>query len=261
MYILGYALWKSNFKKMAEEQKSFLERINVKIVVPVMAIITSISGYIAVIKDQEATLAQKELETELKQKEFKNSIKLMLFKEVKEAIQENNPKSKEVTLTFLEEFCNDEAELVRKFKSLMYDKASNQDIVSLASNYSEIDSTMKTSALELKTIDTNFYKIDVFYLEDIIAESVPRAKKIVEILEEKYPKFKIRLRILPREVNAMKGFRIGANQIRFEASEEKIATEIYNEINTKEIFPLERPVQKKISFQTPNYISVFVRNM
>ena len=107
----------------------------------------------------------------------------------------------------------------------------------------------------------NTFTIDVFYLESIKQEALPRAKQIKELLTAVWPTFNIRLRLLPREVNARSGYRIDANQVRYEKGEETIAQKCLNAIVSKKIFTLEQPVLHEVKKVTSNYISVFVRNM
>ena len=87
--------------------------------------------------------------------------------------------------------------------------------------------------------------------------------KIKLALEQAQPTYKVRLRKLPRNINAKSGYRISANEIRYEANEKEVAEEILRIIQEKQVFEFEQPRLKQIrpSKPTPNYISVFVRNM
>lgn len=105
------------------------------------------------------------------------------------------------------------------------------------------------------------FKIDVFYLEDVINEAKPRAQKIVNLLKERYPDYQIRIRLLPRSINAQSGYRISANEIRFEENEKSLALEVQKLLNINKVFQLEKPVLHQITYHTPNYISIFVRNI
>lgn len=107
------------------------------------------------------------------------------------------------------------------------------------------------------------YAIDVFYLEDIIKEAEPLAEKVCSLLRSKYSKYTIRKRLLPKTINARKGYRIDCNQIRYDigSDEEKLARGILNEIQEDSIFKKEQPILKGINQNTKNYMSIFVRNM
>jgi hypothetical protein len=103
--------------------------------------------------------------------------------------------------------------------------------------------------------------VDVFYLTDIEAEALPKAEMIVAEINKTYGhKYLARLRVLPSAVNARSGYRIDANQIRFEKEEEQYAGEIRALVVSRKILPLEQPFLKVVRNNTPRYISVFIRN-
>jgi hypothetical protein len=113
--------------------------------------------------------------------------------------------------------------------------------------------------MEQEQVISDRFTIDVFYLETIEREAEPRAQQIVSILQQKYPQYQIRKRKLPRNINAQPGYRVSGNEIRFEIDEGQIAVEIKALIDG--VFPREKPILHKITYSTPHYISVFVRNM
>lgn len=104
--------------------------------------------------------------------------------------------------------------------------------------------------------------IDVFYLDDIVAESRPRAEKIVSLLRTSFPYYAVNLRLLSSKVNKSNpGFGIQQNMIHCEQSEFGLADSVLQLIKANHVFQLEQPVIRKVEFKTPAYISVFVRNM
>ena len=104
------------------------------------------------------------------------------------------------------------------------------------------------------------YIIDVFYLEDLVNEAKPRGEKIVALLRKEFPNYIVRLRLLSSQTNAGNGYRIQANLIRCERIEADIAYKILGIIKGNNIFTMEQPQVQIISYPTPNYISIFVRN-
>jgi hypothetical protein len=105
------------------------------------------------------------------------------------------------------------------------------------------------------------YKIDVFYTQDIEAESKPRAQKIYNLLLQKYPDCTISIRVLSKAANAQSGYSVQQNEIRYEQSEKEAFNELQNVINNAGILEKEQAVGHIVRNYTPNYISVFVRNM
>ena len=122
----------------------------------------------------------------------------------------------------------------------------------------------KTTAFiqQEKQITSGNFTIDVFYLEDVIEEAEPRAQKIEEALKSEFPDYQVRVRRIPRNMNAQSGYRISANEIRYEKDEKEIAQKIFSIIEAKRIFDMEQPRLNEInpSKPSPNYVSIFVRN-
>lgn len=113
-------------------------------------------------------------------------------------------------------------------------------------------------------IKAGTFTIDVYYLEDLIKESRPRAQKIVSLLQRSYPQYKVNLKFLPSATNSKSkngAFNIEQNMIHCEKSESALADAVLEIIKANKVFPLEQPVKRFVSYRTPNYISVFVRNM
>ena len=185
-----------------------------------------------------------------------------MYSEVRDAISRNEPNVQKAVLLLVNELLADD--------SLFKDQLVT---ILLASPNTTRDVRKEQEAIETKSFEfsqaeKNKYNaelmtIDVFYLEEIIKEAKPRAEKIIELLKKEYPSYRIRLRLLPRYLNARSGYRIGQNEIRFEYSEEAIATKIDSLIRINKIFKLEQPKLKQIfpKTESPNYISIFIRNM
>ena len=105
------------------------------------------------------------------------------------------------------------------------------------------------------------FKIEVFYLPDIIREAKPRAEKIAELLKKQFPQSNILVVPLTVEQNSRAGYRISANQIRCEGSELEFAQKVLATISSGKVFQKEQPIIHFTTSITKDYISIFVRNM
>ncbi|CAN5460541.1 hypothetical protein BH10BAC2_BH10BAC2_25870 [soil metagenome] len=139
-------------------------------------------------------------------------------------------------------------------------KLDSNDRKKFFSVTSQLEAVIKSNSTDIGT--GSDYTIEVYYLEDIITEAKPRALKIVSLLRKEYPDYTINLRFLTTKTNKEnKGFNVGQNLIHCESDEMGFADTILNLIKSKKIFELEQPVIQKVYFKSPNYISIFVRNM
>ncbi len=111
------------------------------------------------------------------------------------------------------------------------------------------------------TYRNNTYKIEVFYLQNVVSESRPRAEKIVTLLKQQFPESRVFIVPLTFEQNDRPGYRIDANQIRCERSELDFAKDVLHVINAGKVFEKEQPIIHFTTNITINYISIFVRNM
>ena len=104
------------------------------------------------------------------------------------------------------------------------------------------------------------YKIDVFYMEETIDVAKPRGESLVATLRASFPNYNIQLRLLSIQANARSGYGIKENLIRCETDEADVANKVLGVIKGKNIFSSQQPRLQIISYPTPNYISIFVRN-
>ena len=278
---------------------SFLEKIN-KYATLVTGILTGVlTFYFFYINKQleivgrEQDNANKKVENlmntvkvELEKKQFVNDIRFKIFNEVKEALgKKDDVKAQQAIKSIIDIMLVEDLDFRNKMydiisvnpnvdlsvtknivKTLFDEKVLNQEIEKnkvADIRKIQVQQGSQPEAQAPKTIQklNNIVKVDVFYLEDIQAESEPRAKRIVELLNSPPTKYIAKKRILPRSINAQDGYKITVNQIRFEQQEQTIAVEILKLINNAKIFELEPLTAHLISYNTPNYISVFVRNM
>jgi len=247
----------------------FLENLNKYWVTPIIAIIGGILAlYFTIIKDKMEADAQRienvalKIESDLKQREFNNNLKIQMYSEVKDAITKNDEKLQNAVLLLVNEMLADDSLFREQLITILL--ASPNVNESVRRKQQDIQSKVEQFNNEERQISANDFIIDVFYTEDMINESKPRANKIVRLLNHELGNnYKVRLRILPMNINAKSGYRITANEIRYEDEETKLANKIHKLIMDNNIFEREQPRMKKIRpiKKTPNYLSIFVRNM
>ena len=245
---------------METEQKSFIEKINSKWVTPFFAIVAVVYGFVFKVysdqvdkNTQSLKNLQTQIDTELRQKEFENNLKLTIYKEVKEAVKaQNDTTLQNATLIVVNEMLKDDSAFREKLKTVLFSSSNSTRLISVQQRIDDFANEQKTAA------GYNF-KIDVFYLDDAAEAVKQKAQQVVNLLQGQYTNSQVRLRVLPKEVNAQSGYRININQIRYEIAETSIANDVLKTIADKKI--LEEPAQLHITtFPTPKYISVFVAN-
>jgi hypothetical protein len=251
------------------------------IILAVFAVLTAYNTLMTQWTQARLDKAQKELDTTqskleiqsialdnfLKKKEFESNLKFKIYDEVKDAVIKKDKQLQDVVVIIVNEMLADDSIFRSKMNKLLLgspytDPTVKTDII--RTQVAETEFSRKTATLADNTgARSNRLTIDVFYLEDILQESLPRADRIVQELMKKYPDAMIRKRLLPRSINAQSEYRVGANQIRFNDSQKELAYEIQKLITEKKIFQLEQlqihPFRTSVS--SSNYISVFVRNM
>ncbi len=250
--------------------KTFLENLNKYWATPLIAIVGGLLGlYFTVVKNNLEADASRiaasatKIETELRQREFNNNLKIQMYTEVKEAIVKEDKKLQNAVLLLVNEMLADDSLFREKLITILI--ASPNTDESVIKVQKEIETKAITFTKDEKLKQSGKFTIDVFYLEDIIKESEPRAQKIYTALKKEFPvtDYQIRVRRLPRYINAKTGYRISANEIRFEPGEKEVADKILSVIKTQRIFEMEQPRKMIVSpgNTSPNYVSLFVRNM
>lgn len=196
------------------------------------------------------------LDIEIDQRKFNNELKLALYKEVKDAIVQKDTALQIAAWLIVENMLEEDTVSFKDgLQTLLYNTKSFE----LRKMQKNLDNYRE----EENALNVNVFTIDIFYLEDIVEEAKERAEKLYYLLCSKYPKYTIRQRLLPKTVNARKGYRIDSNQIRFDkgTEEEQLAKDIKNYIQDNKIFEKEQPILQGINNKTENYMSIFVRNM
>jgi len=250
---------------MENDKKSFLEKLNSKWVTPLFAIIAIVYGFIFKVNNdklqtnsEQLDNLSKQIQNELRVKEFDNNLKMTIYGEVKDAITKKDTTLQNATLIVINEMLKDDSVFREKLKTVLFSSSNATQLIAVQQKIDQFSSEQKKA--EARVPDPAKYKIDVFYLDDVLQEAKPRAESVVDLLKTKYPEYTIRLRLLPKEINAQYGYRISENQIRFESDERDLAESVLNAIRQKNIFELEQPALNQIKYNTPNYISIFVRN-
>ena len=147
-----------------------------------------------------------------------NNLKIQMYGEVKEAISQDDEKLQNAVLLLVNEMLADDTLFREKLITILL--ASPNVDTSVKNTQKKIEEKTNKFVSEERTVSTDKFTIDIFYLEDIIEEAKPRAEEIMAALNEKLgEKFQIRLRRLPRNINAKSGYRISANEIRYEKEE------------------------------------------
>ncbi|MCD4744831.1 MAG: hypothetical protein K8R58_00865 [Bacteroidales bacterium] len=184
-----------------------------------------------------------------------------MYGEVKEAIIKEDKKLQNAVLLIVNELLSDDSLFKDKLITILL--ASPNTDESVKKEQQKIEKKAYEFVEEEKQKKTDVFTIDVFYLEDIIEESEPRAKKIVHTLSNEFPSYQVRIRRLPHYINAKRGYRISANEIRYESDEKELSEKILSIIESQKIFELEQPLLNEINPNkpSPKYLSIFVRNM
>jgi hypothetical protein len=245
----------------------------------IIGLLTAWNTYVSNATNNKLDAESKKLENLIKQKEFENELRFKIFDEVKTAISQKDSFLQEAVKVMIEAVLVEDSDFQERMRTVLlasrYTVASVKNDIQKSDNFRKTQDTIYQNLLTLNKANVNHgddnnpkaissarkYIIDVFYLEDLIQESKIRAEKVAGLLNENYPDFKVNLRLLPRTINASPNFRIESNQIRFDGSEKDIAAKIKQQIDLKKIFCLEPPELHQIKKETPNYISIFVRNM
>ena len=243
------------------------------IILAIIAILTAWNTYTTTVTKNKIDFTKSQLDTTkahleiqsaglnnlIRKKEFDNNLKFKIYEEVKDAVVHNDPQKQNVVVLIVNEMLADDSVFKTKLTNILLGSPN-------------LASSVKTNIVETQKVEASFittdavknktgFTIDIFYLEDIISEAKPRAEKIEVLLKQKYPSYTIRLRLLPRSINAKSGYAISRNEIRYENKEQPIVEEILSAIVDSNVFQLEQPYLHRIRYHTNNYISLFVRNM
>lgn len=237
-----------------------IEKLNNKWVTPIMAIVTTVYGFIFTVhfnqlKTQESKLnqIQTSMNTKLQEKGFVNNLRLTLYQEVKQSMKTNDTNQQKITLLLVDELLKEDTNFRDKLVTLVLSHSKSPSLIKDQQEYDNFK--------EVEHTNTGKWTISVFWLEDIVSESVPRANKVADLIKQKYPTVNVKVRKLSKMVNSKEGYRISQNIVRAEDSEMKFAKDIAKLINSTDILPLEKLVIQKSITKTNQNFSIFIRNM
>lgn len=237
-----------------------LDKLNNKWVTPIMAIVTTIYGFIFTVhfnqlKTQESKLnqIQSSVSTKIQEKSFVNDLRLTLYQEVKQSMKTNDSDQQKITLLIVDELLREDTTFRNKLVTLILSHSKSPSLIRDQQEYENFQENEETN--------TGQWNISVFWLEDIPEESVPRAYKVSSLIKEKYPSVNVKVRRLSKMVNSKEGYRIGQNVIRAEQNELKFANDIAKLINSTDILPMEKILVSKSSTKSNQNFSIFIRNM
>lgn len=201
-----------------------------------------------------------EVHLQIDQKKFSNEQLFQLYREIKESVNNKDCDQQLLLTMIVDQVMADNLSLRDSLRNFVVKKDPTCTAAQYIKKEKATEALFETEQKVEKEVNDK-YRIDVFYLDEIPKEAKPRAEHIASLLKKMYPEYNIRLRLLPKAVNARTGYRIDYNQIRFESSESSLAKAVYDAIIKENIFSMEQPQLNVIAYHTPNYISIFVRNM
>ena len=239
---------------------NFIGILNNKWITPIVTIITGVYAivfgfYFNKLDVQERKLKQIEtsMNTKLREKEFINNLRLTLYQEVKQSMKTNDTVQQKITLLLIDELLKEDTGFRDKLITLVLSRTQSPTLVKEQNeiiSFNETESHVKGK-----------WNINVFWLEDIPEESLPRAEKAVKLIQAKYPDVNVRLRKLSKTVNSKQGYRISRNVVRAELHEIKFASKITGLLNNSNVFQNEKLFIAPSSTKSNYSFSIFIRNM
>lgn len=256
---------------------STVETTNKYLLTPAIFLLTAaVSVYTAITKNQmdkqnaiitEETAkiqnAAKSIESELAEKEFENNLKFQMYTEVKEAISDTNSKKQKVVLSLVNEMLADDSTFREKLITILL--ASSQVNVSVKEEQNRIE--LRKERFESGFQDSfPVFTIDILYSDDLAKKVSVKAESVSKLLQEKYPSYNIRLRCLPREINARKAFRFGRNEIRYNKTDSTLDYAIQKELLaanliTEDTVKLKEGIGPRNSEGPKNYMTLFIKTV
>lgn len=200
-----------------------------------------------------------ELENSLKKKTNDREFKFKMFNEVKAALKSNDSIEQRILVTFINEMLLEDSTLRTNLLNIIKTQGAIgavSQVKTIQEEERKFDSILKAPKLD----SSKCFKIQIFYVEERMPESKTYALRAESELS-KNKNFQVTVSMLPKAVNARAGYRISANEIRFEENERQNAEQILEILQTGKVFPLEEPRLKEINFKSPKSVSVFVNNM
>ena len=233
------------------------------IVLVIAGIIASLYCVYSSIIIGELKRKSEQLDQELKEQSFKNELRFKIFDEVKQAInKDTSGKYKHFVWVMVEQMLEDDTIFKERMRSVLIQSDFDTSVVrkiqeneTFDEEQGQLEKTSTPGNVGISNTKATKTRIDVFYLESDNGSLTGKAEAIKRLIEKKFPgKYDIRPRLLPLSINAKKGYRLSRDEIRFDEVEQVDANAINNTIKAG-FSPF---FMKKISFETPHYISVFL---
>lgn len=256
------------------------------IILLVIGVFTAWNTYTSNVTTNELKIKADKQEQALRQQEFDNQVRFKVFEEVKRAVDSKNRALQEAVIVIVDEMLASDTVFKEKMRTILLashsvDNAVKSDVLAVQAfedgesvplqrvpvssettgsrGPASVGSSNEETTTAAPALADTSLRIDVFYLEDLESEAEPLAQRVAGVLSERYKH--VRLRLLPTAVNARKGYRVDHNQLRYEDAELKVAQEVLRLVNGTGVFTNEDMVLREVSNKTPNYISVFIRNL
>lgn len=252
---------------MGQFFEQFSQRWDAAIKYIILPALTVLTAYNTVVTDKAKSQLELEaqrlqnisaqIQNDLKTKEYEKQIKFDLYKEVKEAVKKS-PEEQKVVSIFVIEMLADAPDLKNNFLNILKYTTNNPEVrIFLEKNEKE-----ETKFNNEQTSAPSAFTIDVFYVDDTRPLSKGLAEQAAERLKKHFPAtYQIRTRLLPRSINAQGAYKISRNEIRFQEVERAIAMEALTVLDeSPKLMDLEAPYLRETVHNTPNYISIFIRN-
>jgi hypothetical protein len=217
----------------------------------------------AQINNEKLDALSTQVNIDITQKKFSNEQFLLLNREVRESLSTEADCDQHLLLAMLvDKMLADDIALRDSIRNIIKKRKPSCSAAAYIINEERNEQQFKE--MQLSTVqDKSKFRVDIFYLEDLKSEAKPRAEQVLELLKSLDTKseYNIRLRLLPKSINSRSGYRIDQNQIRFDSEERLMADSIQSVIVNAGIFELEPPILRQLNNRSPNYLSIFVRNM
>jgi hypothetical protein len=242
--------------------RDIFEKLNKYAVAPIVAILGTVYGFYIdnLNKTLEANktkldMLEQTADMNLKQKQFDEDLKFKLFTEVKDALSQNDTNQQKAIIILINEMLADDTTYRSNLINVL-SHTSSPAIKKAIETQKKEESRFRSENVN----DKNTFTVDVIYLEETKSESKPLAEKASTIIKQNFPAYSIRLRMLPQTINARRKFLISTNEIRCETDELDKATAIQKLINQDKLLPDASLAIHQVSDNSPNRISVFIRN-
>lgn len=241
------------------------------IIVLIIGLLTAFNTLWTGMTSNKLEIQSKTLEQALRKKEFENELRFRVFEEVKKAISgaKSDSSMRDVVSVIVDQMLIDDTAFQERMKTILMasrntperikDEIRNSDQFKVEQQQLVLQAQKSPDNTEVVSANSRVkFRVDVFYLEDKLNESSARAETVRAKVKAKFPNYDVRVRLLPRSVNASQGYRIDSNQVRFEGSEKNLATEIKQLLESANILPDNILNMMQTTYSTPNYVSVFI---